>query len=72
MEDTLPPPPRVPRIAFTDPYYNPPPPGALVVNPGDPRLGGQLCWRCGGSGTIAGFLFDDKPCSLCGGTGRVY
>ncbi|KAH9926906.1 uncharacterized protein B0H18DRAFT_1004414 [Fomitopsis serialis] len=27
-----------------------PPPGATVMRPGDPRLGGRLCWRCGGSG----------------------
>lgn len=30
--------------------YRRPPPGALVVQPGDPRIGGRLCWKCDGAG----------------------
>ncbi|KZT36875.1 hypothetical protein SISSUDRAFT_1049288 [Sistotremastrum suecicum HHB10207 ss-3] len=33
--------PSSPPVAYT----NRPPPGALVVQPGDPRIGGTLCWR---------------------------
>ncbi|KAF8308305.1 hypothetical protein DL93DRAFT_2100751 [Clavulina sp. PMI_390] len=32
--------------------YHPPPPGSLVVMPGDPRIGGQLCWNCNGAGSV--------------------
>ncbi|RSH86482.1 uncharacterized protein EHS24_004738 [Apiotrichum porosum] len=40
-----------------------PPPNALVLQPGDPRIGGKLCYRCGGSGQeMSLFLFDDGPC----------
>ncbi|CAK9780763.1 unnamed protein product [Cutaneotrichosporon oleaginosum] len=50
-----------------------PPPGALVVQPGDPRIGGQLCYRCGGSGRETSlFMFDDGPCWQCRGVGRVF
>ncbi|BEI82999.1 hypothetical protein CcaverHIS002_0308670 [Cutaneotrichosporon cavernicola] len=63
-----PPPPR-PQMHHT--YA--PPPGALVVQPGDPRIGGQLCYRCGGSGREASlFMFDDGPCYQCRGVGRVF
>lgn len=34
--------------------YGMPPPGALVVRPGDPRLGGRLCGNCGGDGLVPG------------------
>jgi hypothetical protein len=27
-----------------------PPPGSVVVQPGDPRIGGRLCWKCDGAG----------------------
>lgn len=27
-----------------------PPAGALIVRPGDPRIGGRLCWKCDGRG----------------------
>lgn len=42
----------------------------LVVQPGDPRLGGRLCYECGGSGRVR-FLFDVDLCALCRGTGRI-
>ncbi|ODN78769.1 hypothetical protein L202_04330 [Cryptococcus amylolentus CBS 6039] len=49
------------------------PPGALVVAPGDPRIGGRLCWRCNGSGTeILFFGFDEGRCSTCSGLGRLF
>ena len=48
----------------------PPPP--LVLQPGDPRLGGQLCWDCFGSGRTFGFLLlSERPCTVCRGTGRI-
>ena len=49
-----------------------PPPGATVLSPGDPRIGGLLCWRCGGRGTISFLIFDEEACSVCGGMGRVF
>jgi hypothetical protein len=64
--------PRVPRIEMTDPYINPPPPGAVVVAPGDPRIGGVRCWKCGGSGMVPFLLFDELPCSMCNGVGRIH
>lgn len=48
-----------------------PPPGALVVAPGDPRIGGVLCNNCGGSGQTlgGGFLgLDYENCWRCRGT----
>ncbi|WOO83825.1 Proline/serine-rich protein [Vanrija pseudolonga] len=53
--------------------YGRPPSGAVVMQAGDPRLGGRLCWRCNGAGREAGFfLFDDQTCSQCRGIGRVF
>lgn len=43
-----------------------PPPGAVVVRPGDPRIGGRRCWNCGGDGTISFFLFEER-CPSCRG-----
>ncbi|PWN33916.1 uncharacterized protein FA14DRAFT_66280 [Meira miltonrushii] len=54
------------------PYGHIPPPNALVLRPGDPRLGGQLCYKCGGEGVRESFWFGDREtCYVCGGTGRV-
>lgn len=54
--------------------YGHPPPGALVVRPGDPRIGGRLCMNCGGDGVIecGFFLLDTETCRACNGTGRVF
>jgi hypothetical protein len=50
----------------------PPPPGALVVMPGDPRIGGRLCYNCGGDGLIPAFMFfNEETCPVCRGTGRI-
>ncbi|SCV73289.1 BQ2448_7215 [Microbotryum intermedium] len=46
--------------------------GAIVLRPGDPRLGGMRCYRCGGDGTTWGILFQDETCDLCKGVGRVF
>ncbi|KAH7929327.1 hypothetical protein BV22DRAFT_1003003 [Leucogyrophana mollusca] len=48
----------------------PPVPGAIAVRPGDPCLGGRICWRCGGTGTLPLFIIDVKACTTCGGMGR--
>ena len=53
------------------PYGGVPPPGAAVVMPGDPRIGGRLCWRCGGRGTTPFLIFDEMTCDTCGGIGRL-
>jgi len=56
-----------------------PPP--LVVQPGDPRIGGRLCLNCNGSGQkteeltlINVFLGGggQEVCTSCRGTGRVF
>ncbi|GAA6048263.1 hypothetical protein JCM3770_006510 [Rhodotorula araucariae] len=53
--------------------YMPIQPGALVVRPGDPRIGGVLCRRCGGDGLVPGlFLIDEMTCEVCNGAGRVF
>lgn len=51
---------------------SPPVPHAQPIPPGDPRLGGQMCLRCGGAGTDVSFLFDLTACQRCGGVGRVW
>ncbi|EKM50053.1 uncharacterized protein PHACADRAFT_264552 [Phanerochaete carnosa HHB-10118-sp] len=51
-------------------YMGSPPPGATVVPPGDPRIGGKLCWRCGGRGSVTFFIFDET-CNVCDGLGRT-
>jgi hypothetical protein len=43
-----------------------PPPNALVVPPGDPRLGGVLCGNCKGTGRAVALLFFDENCPVYG------
>ncbi|KAJ7050724.1 hypothetical protein C8F01DRAFT_1263823 [Mycena amicta] len=43
-----------------------------TLPPGDPRLGGALCWRCSGRGRVSFLVFETLPRSACGGVGRVY
>ncbi|WVQ82301.1 hypothetical protein IAT38_004429 [Cryptococcus sp. DSM 104549] len=58
---------------FVQSSRGPVPPGALVVGPGDPRIGGRLCWRCSGSGRELSFFgFDDGRCWECRGLGRLF
>ncbi len=45
---------------------------AVVYPPGDPRIGGRLCWRCGGRGKTSFLIFDEETCSICGGVGRTF
>ena len=52
--------------------YASPPPGATVYQAGDPRIGGRLCWRCGGKGTTSFLIFDVETCGVCGGIGRTF
>ncbi|ESK83334.1 serine proline rich protein [Moniliophthora roreri MCA 2997] len=63
-------PPLPPRPTFA-PSYGPPPPGATIMRPGDPRIGGRLCWRCDGDGLVNVFLWEEQ-CPVCGGTGRLF
>ncbi|KIL58863.1 hypothetical protein M378DRAFT_288679 [Amanita muscaria Koide BX008] len=45
---------------------------AVVYSAGDPRLGGRLCWQCGGAGRVSYLFFDNSVCMECSGIGRVY
>ncbi|KAF8550743.1 hypothetical protein OG21DRAFT_1487541 [Imleria badia] len=54
------------------PWDAPPVPDAIPVGPGDPRLGGRLCMRCGGAGMQTLLFIDVTTCDRCGGTGRVW
>lgn len=49
-----------------------PSPGLIKLRPGDRRLGGHLCWRCGGSGTTSFLIFEESMCAVCKGIGRTY
>lgn len=62
------------------PYHQPPfsphghaqPARPLVVQPGDPRIGGYLCWKCNGTGAKTSWFWGDEgPCSACRGMGRI-
>lgn len=53
-------------------YGHRPPPGALILQPGDPRIGGQLCLKCGGAGVRESLWWGDETCSRCAGSGRVF
>ncbi|SCU86512.1 LAFA_0E01244g1_1 [Lachancea sp. 'fantastica'] len=43
----------------------------LILQPGDPRIGGVLCGQCNGKGRVR-FLLDKEICGVCRGTGRVF
>lgn len=60
-----------PQIHVTSPY-SAPPPGSTVVQPGDPRIGGRLCYKCSGSGVVPFMLFEETTCAVCGGVGRIF
>ncbi|KAM6497549.1 hypothetical protein JOM56_008022 [Amanita muscaria] len=45
---------------------------AVVYSAGDPRLGGRLCWQCGGAGRVSYLFFDNSVCMECSGIGRVF
>lgn len=54
-------------------YFPPQNSNAIVLQAGDPRLGGNLCWNCGGGGRISLFFgLDDETCKVCRGVGRVF
>ncbi len=57
--------------ATTRSGWAPPPPGAMVYRPGDPRIGGMLCWLCHGKGTKNIFI-DVINCPACDGCGRTF
>jgi hypothetical protein len=71
----FPPPPRIQYTFFPSPYAtstpHAPSPGNTVVRPGDPRIGGTMCYKCLGSGVVQFFIFEDV-CVVCGGVGRVF
>jgi hypothetical protein len=51
--------------------HGPPPPGALILRPGDPRIGGRLCYKCGGAGARDSLFWGSETCHHCGGSGRM-
>ncbi|KAF8596855.1 hypothetical protein BDV93DRAFT_548144 [Ceratobasidium sp. AG-I] len=54
-------------------YTGRPPPGSLVVRPGDPRIGGRVCWKCSGEGWQYKTMgLETKTCSACNGLGRLF
>ncbi|KAJ7687707.1 hypothetical protein B0H17DRAFT_679972 [Mycena rosella] len=63
------PPPPVNGSTYPGSAY--PPPHAIYP-PGDARLGGAPCWRCGGRGTVSFLVFETLPCGVCRGVGRVF
>ncbi|KAH8111739.1 hypothetical protein DFH11DRAFT_1745467 [Phellopilus nigrolimitatus] len=67
-----PPPPPPMQIPPVNIVRGPPPPGSMVVGPGDSRIGGRMCWRCEGSGTVSFLIFDVMNCPVCDGLGRTF
>ncbi|CAB11510.1 Proline/serine-rich protein C17A5.10 [Schizosaccharomyces pombe] len=53
-----------------DVQFSRPPPGALVVYPGDPRIPGRVCGNCKGSGQLD-FIFFTEICPVCNGVGKI-
>lgn len=53
------------------PFGHVPPPGALVLRPGDPRIGGRLCYKCGGRGLRDSLWWGEETCYHCRGSGRI-
>ncbi|AOA60741.1 hypothetical protein PP7435_CHR1-0586 [Komagataella phaffii CBS 7435] len=49
------------------PYILPP----RMVQPGDPAIGGILCYKCNGDGYRYNFFLERETCPKCGGIGRV-
>lgn len=49
-----------------------PPGNALAVLPGDPRIGGHLCYKCGGRGVRDTIWLDEETCNRCNGLGRLF
>lgn len=37
-----------------------PPPNSIVVQAGDPRIGGVICGNCKGRGRVSFFFFDEN------------
>lgn len=48
-----------------------PPPHALPVAPGDPRIGGRLCYKCDGRGVRDTIWLTEETCNRCNGIGRL-
>lgn len=48
------------------------PANAVVYTAGDPRIGGDLCWNCGGKGHVNFLFFDSVTCTVCNGVGRIF
>lgn len=67
---------RSPSIVHTNSNHRIFDPNAVVLQPGDPRLGGRLCYNCNGDGqeiSLSGLFFGGGDrCRVCGGTGRLY
>lgn len=54
------------------PHIPPPASSSVTYTAGDPRIGGNLCWKCGGQGSVDVMLFIRERCPLCLGVGRLF
>ena len=64
------------RAGYSPPIAPMPPPqpvgSSVTYMAGDPRIGGTLCWNCGGNGSIDMLFFNRELCPRCAGTGRIF
>ncbi|KAI0794336.1 hypothetical protein C8Q74DRAFT_570807 [Fomes fomentarius] len=66
------------RSGFTAPTrqpgggHLPSSPGNREVSSCDPRIGGLLCWLCGGRGKTCLLIFDETTCCICNGIGQTF
>lgn len=62
---------NAPATPLSSRYARRAPRGTTFVPPGDPRIGGRVCWNCDGTGEITMFIFGQDQCRVCGGVGRI-
>lgn len=63
--------PMRPMPPVSAPVAPPPVGNSVTYVAGDPRIGGTLCWKCGGQGSFELFIFRET-CPLCSGIGRIF
>lgn len=63
--------PMRPMPPVSAPVVPPPVGNSVTYFAGDPRIGGRLCWKCGGQGSLEMFIFRET-CTLCSGVGRIF
>lgn len=58
-------------IPSVSPIAPPPAGNSVTYFAGDPRIGGTVCWKCGGRGSFELLVFRET-CSACSGVGRLF